>query len=670
LVSLGGELEDLFIEQEIVDLRKKINIHNDLYYKQNNPELSDEEYDKLVKQLQNLEKGYPQYALQESPTETVGSDITSNSKIITHKQRMYSLNNAYSLEEVNEFLSKIEEKVGYFPKIYTEHKIDGFTVNLFYKNGKLQYATTRGDGFNGEDITQNVLTISSVPTEINYNNQIEVRGEVFLPINEFKRINKEREENKEKLFANPRNAAAGSIKLKDAEVVKRRNLEAIFYSVGMFDNNKITTQKELIAFLKKNKFKTNKDNTLIESFEELEKFCNKWNKKRFELDFEIDGIVVKINSFEYQKSFGFTSKFPKWAIAYKFKAEEAETEIIGVSFQIGRTGAVTPVAHLEPVFISGSTVSNATLHNKDEILRLDCRIGDRVTVIKSGEIIPKIIKVNTEARTGNEIEIEFPEVCPSCQSDLKKEESGTVYYCNNYSCAAQLQKRIEHFASRGAVDIEGLGEAVVAQLIDDGQINKIEDIYNLDYDRIEEMDRQAKKSVENLRVSIEASKKQKFHKILFGIGIRFVGSRTSKILTLYFNGIDEIMLASGEDLLEINEIGDKTAASVIDFFRQDVNRQMIDNLRQAGVNLQSETQESGAILQGKRFLVTGTLVKYSRNAVKELIENSGGRVISAVSKKLDYLVAGDNPGSKLKKAQKLETVKILSENELMEMIEQ
>lgn len=659
---------DLFAEQEIADLRALLNKHNDLYYKQNDPVISDFEYDKLVKQLENLEKLYPGYANEKSPAKYVGSDVTDNSTIIPHKTRMYSLNNAYSLEEVRNFFLKADEQIGYFPTIYAEHKVDGFTVNIFYEQGKLKYATTRGDGIEGEDITKNVLTISSIPQVINFLKPIEVRGEIFLPLKEFQRINSAREANSEKLFANPRNAAAGTIKLKDSEVVIQRNLDAVFYSVGQFENDVISSQKELITFLKQNDFNTNKENKLLETIEDVEEYCNKWDTKRYELAFEIDGIVLKLNSFELQKRFGFTSKFPKWAIAYKFKAEEAETHIAGVSFQIGRTGAITPVARLKPVLVSGSVVSNATLHNKDEIERLDCRIGDKVTVIKSGEIIPKIVKVSKEARTGEEQKIEFPKVCPSCHSELEKEETGSIFYCNNYNCKAQLQRRIEHFASRDTVDIEGLGESMIAQLIGSGQISQIPDIYNLDYKKIEQMERQAKKSTDNLKTAILKSKRQKFHKILFGLGIRFVGARTSKILTQYFSSIDALMNASHEDLTEILEIGEKIATSVTEFFIDDLNIEMIDKLKEAGLNLQSENRENENVLGGQKFLITGTLPVHSRNEIKELIEKAGGRVISAVSKKLDYLVIGENPGSKLKKAQKLDTIKIINEDDLMKLI--
>ncbi|MCK4695411.1 MAG: NAD-dependent DNA ligase LigA, partial [Candidatus Cloacimonetes bacterium] len=383
------------------------------------------------------------------------------------------------------------------------------------------------------------------------------------------------------------------------------------------------------------------------NFQELEEYCNIWDKKRIELDFEIDGIVIKINDFDLQKKLGYTSKFPKWAIAYKFKAEEKETQLLDVKFQVGRTGAVTPVAILEPVFISGSTVSRATLHNEEEIKRLDIKIGDYVNIIKSGEIIPKIIKVNIEKRPSNAREVIFPKECPVCNSPLTKEEEGAIYYCNNINCPAQIQRRIEHFASRDAVDIDGLGEALVKQLIDNGLINKVEDIYNIDYEQVKGFDKQAEKSVDNLRRAIEKSRTQKFHKVLFGLGIRHVGAKTSRILTEHFSNIDEMIDAEIDDFIEIEEIGEKIAQSLKDFFQNTSSLKTIEKLKEAGVNFISEKLVIENVLKGEKFLVTGTLENLSRNEIKEEIEKYGGEIISSVSKSLNYLIVGKNPGSKL-----------------------
>jgi DNA ligase (NAD+) len=665
---MEDKLEDLFIQKEIAELRKQITYHNDLYYKKAQPEISDYEYDQLVKRLQSLEKEYPQFQRRRTPTQQVGSDITEKSKIIPHKVRMYSLENAYSLEEVKDFVDKIQKVDNRSLSVTTELKIDGFSINLYYEKGKLQYATTRGDGFEGEDVTENVKTIKSIPHKINYKKPIEVRGEIYLPVKEFERINEEREQLGETLFANPRNAAAGTIKLKDSSIVASRKLDSLIYSVGKFDNDTIHSQYELLNFLKGNGFHINRYNKVISSYNELEKYCSTWENKRVELNVETDGIVIKVNDFNLHKELGYTSKFPKWAIAYKFKAEEKETQLIDVKFQVGRTGAVTPVASLEPVFISGSTVSNATLHNKDEIERLDIRIGDYVTVIKSGEIIPKIIKVNYEKRPFDAQKINFTALCPVCNTPLKKEEDGAIYYCNNINCPAQIQKQIEHFASRDAVDIEGLGEAVVKQLLENNMITRIEDIYHLDFDKFQTLEKQGVKSAENLKTAIENSKGQKFHKILFGLGIRYVGDRTSRILTNNFSDIDEMINAGYEDFLEIEEIGEKIAHSLYEFFCSERSLQMIESLKKSGVNFHSEKKNINNKLAGAKFLVTGTLKNFTRTEIKEEIEKYGGKITSSVSKNLDYLIVGENPGSKVKKAEKLGTVKIISEDELLRMI--
>jgi len=660
-------LDDLFIEDEIIELREKIAYYNKLYYQEAISEISDLKFDQLVKRLQYLEQKYPQYKLDTSPTKIIGSDISGINKIIPHKIRMYSLENAYSLDEIELFINKIKKIDADAITVTTELKIDGFSINLYYENGELQYATTRGDGFEGEDVTENIKTINSIPNEINYKEPIEVRGEIYFPIKEFERINSERENKGEKLFANPRNAAAGTIKLKDAEIVASRKLDSIIYSVGLFKNPNIQTQYELLEFMDKQGFNIVKVG-YVTGIEAITSQCEIWEKSRYDLDYEIDGLVIKVNDFQLQQKLGFTSKSPKWAIAYKFKAEEVETQLLGVDFQVGRTGAVTPVAKLKPVFISGSTVSNATLHNADEIKRLDLRIGDYVTIIKSGEIIPKIIDVNYEKRESGSKEIEFPKTCPVCETLLKSEEEGIISYCNNINCPAQIQRRIQHFASRAAADIDGLGEAVVKQLIEHKQINNIQDIYHINYNEFQQYEKQGEKSAENLKNAIEHSKTQKFHKILFGFGIRYVGAKISKILSSHFKNINEIINADYDDFVEIEEIGEKIARSVYEFFRNENNLLMIKSLQEAGIKMISENIQTEDILKGAKFIITGTLGTHSRNEIKEMIEKNGGKVISAVSKNLSFIIVGENPGSKLKKAKKIESIKIINENEFLQMI--
>ncbi len=658
--------DDIFAKKEIDELTKEIKRHNKLYYEKNNPEISDYEYDKMLARLKELEEKYPQYRHPDSPTLVVGSDISNFGRIISHKERMYSLDNAYSLNELKNFIVKIKQD---YPDVSfsVEHKIDGFSINIFYHNGVMEYATTRGNGIEGEDVTQNVKTIKSIPLKINYDDDIEVRGEVYLPVKEFERINREREEKGENLFANPRNAAAGTIKVKDVSIVAKRKLSALMYATGYFKNDKINTQKLLFDFLKNNGFPVSEYTIFTEKYKEIEKFCNYWEKHRFELDLDIDGVVVKVNEFEIRNKLGYTAKSPRWAIAYKFKPEEKITQLKNVIFQVGRTGAITPVAVLKPIRISGSTVSRATLHNEDEIKRLGLKINDYVKVIKSGEIIPKIIEVVQEKRPKDAKEIVFPTNCPVCGGEIVKDENGAINYCNNPNCPAQLQRRIEHFASRNALDIEGLGEALISKLVTENMIKKIPDIYNLDYEKIKTFEKMAEKSVENLKNAIEKSKKQKFHKVLYGLGIRYVGEKTSQLLARHFKSIDNMMNATIEDFLEIEEIGEKIAKSLYDFFHNPESVKLIEELKQAGLNFVYE-EDAENILQNKTFLVTGSLKNFKRNEIKELIVQKGGKVLSSVSKNLDYLIVGEKPGSKLNKAQQLKTVKIISEDEFIKIL--
>ncbi len=656
------------IEKKINQIRQEIERHNRLYYEKAKPEISDYEYDLLVKELEKLEAEYPQYKTEKSPTAKVSSDLTGERQIIEHKVRMYSLDNAYSLEEVRSFLTKTASELGQFPQVVLEHKLDGFSINLYYEKGKLQYATTRGDGYEGEDVTANVKTIKSLPARIDYQEDIEVRGEIYFPKEEFERINELREETGEALFANPRNAAAGTIKLKDKSLLSERKLEACLYSVGLFNDAGVKSQDELLSFLKGLGFPVSNSTKLANNFGEISDYCGKWETERDSLPFEIDGIVVKINEFALQQELGFTSKSPKWAIAFKFKAEEKETILEAVDFQVGRTGAVTPRAVLKPVHLAGTTVTHATLHNADELKRLDIHLGDTVKVIKSGEIIPKITGVDAGKRPADAKPVEYPSNCPVCGTELHRESEGAIYYCNNIDCPAQIHRRLTHFASRSAVDIDGLGETLIQQFIDNGLIEKIEDIYTLDYEAVLKLERQAKKSVDNLKSAIERSRQQKFSKILFGFGIRHVGDKTARLLAEHFGNIDRLRQANIDELLEVEEIGEKIAESIVEFFANPLNEKMIEALKTAGVNLSAEATATGDRLAGKTFLVTGSLTGYSREEIKEKIEAEGGRILSSVSKNLDYLLVGEKPGSKLAKAEKLGTVRIIDEKEFEEML--
>ncbi len=662
--------EEKKARQEIKRLRKLIEKHNQLYYLFAEPEISDYEYDQMLKRLAELEERYPEFKSKTSPTSEVGSDIRPAAEVIEHRVRMFSLENAYSLEEVESFLDRAAKKTGQlFHPVTLELKIDGFSINLYYEDGRLQYATTRGDGYKGEVVTENVRMIDSIPLKIEYKEPIEVRGEIFLPLSEFLRINREREERGEKNFANPRNAAAGTIKVKNSQLVAERKLDSLIYSVGYFEKSDINTQCELLEFLKQQGFRISPYNVLARRFSEIRDYCLKWEARRSELEYEIDGVVIKINDMYLQRELGFTDKSPRWAVAYKFKAEEKSTQLLDVSFQVGRTGAVTPVAILEPVYIAGSTVSRATLHNEEEIARLDLHYGDRVTLVKSGDIIPKILRAETEHRSPEAERVNFPRKCPECHTPLTREPEGVIRYCNNINCPAQIQRRIEHFVSRKAMDIEGLGEALIAKFLEKGIISKLEDIYRLDYQKVLQLDKLGERSVYNLKQAIEKSLQQPFDRILFALGIRYVGDKTAKIITEHFSDLESLLQAEVKDFLQVEEIGDKIAQSLYDFLHNEESLNTIRALQEAGLSFKAEKKPTGDKLQGKSFLITGTLSRYTREEAEKRIEESGGRVISSVSKKLDYLIVGEKPGSKLQKASKIPTVKIINEEEFEQLLD-
>jgi len=662
------------IKAKIERLRTEIEHHNRLYYTLAKPEISDYEYDMLVKELQELEAQYAEIGREESPTQKVGSDLTPGAKTIPHKVRMASLENAYSLEEVLAFINRTNIDLGYNSEYCAELKIDGLSINIYYENGNFVYATTRGDGLEGEDVTENFRLLPDVPFAIDYQGAIEIRGEIYIPVQDFLALNEFRRENELKTFANPRNAAAGSIKLKNREEVKSRHLKALFYALGYYEspllykNEIIDKQTRLLDFLDELGFPTSK-RTLCKNYKEVEDFCLQTEQERYTIPYDIDGIVIKVNSLEDQKKLGWTAKSPKWAIAYKFKPEEKETVLESVSFQVGRTGAVTPVANLKPVFISGSTVSHATLHNADEIKRLDLHYGDTVLVVKSGEIIPKILAVNVSKRPVNSKPVEFPAACPVCKSPLQRDEDGSINYCPNANCPAQIQRKLEHFASREAMDIYGLGSSLIARLIETGQIKWIPDIYHLDYNKIAALERMGRKSAENLQKAIAASKSKNFDRVLFALGIRHIGLITARALAQHFQNIDALIAADEDELLSIPDIGSIIALSIIGFFSQKSNLQMIDALKEVGLQFIYKSTQSSDILAGKTFLITGTLPSYGRKDMETLIMEHGGKILSGVSKQLNYLIVGENPGSKLDKARQLGTVKIISEAELLDMLQ-
>jgi len=656
------------LKQEIQRLRAEIERYNLLYYELANPSISDYEYDQLARQLKELEALVEADERGESPLDKVGSDLRPGAETIPHLQRMYSLDNSYSTEELEQWCVKLASELGFFPTLTAELKIDGFSINLHYENGELRHATTRGDGITGEVVTPNILTLTSIPKSISHLSPIEILGEIYIPVADFLKLNEERQANEEKAFANPRNAAAGSIKLKNPEEAKKRHLNAIFYSVGHSPDLPLQKQSELLAWLAEQGFPTSGQFRVCASYNEVREFCDHWEKERYSLPYEIDGVVVKVDDLALQKRLGFTAKSPKWAVAFKFKPEEKETRLLEVQYQVGRTGAVTPVAILEPVYISGSTVSRATLHNEDEIKRLDLHLNDIVRIIKSGEIIPKILTAIPAIREPNAVPVGFPANCPVCSSQLERDEEGAISYCPNASCPAQLQRRIEHFASRDAMDISGLGTSLIARLLEQNMIAGLADIYRLDYEALAQLDRFGEKSAENLRNSIEASKARNFDRVLFALGIRYVGSVTARHLAEYFGTVDELLIAGEETLAQVPEVGSKIALSLKAWFGNPLNLKLVEKLRAQGLRFSYELRRESETLTGKTFLLTGSLENYDRKTMEELIRSHGGRIVSGVSTSLNYLVVGAKPGSKLAKAQKLPSVKIISESELLELI--
>lgn len=653
---------------KIAKLKAEIERHNLLYYQMANPVIDDYEYDQLVIELKTLEAQSAKEEQEESILEKVGSDLAPGSKTIAHLVRMYSLENSYSIGETQSFYQKIALELGQKPGYELELKIDGFGINLFYDKGKLQYASSRGDGLKGEDLTANISAVMGIPFEIPFSGAIEIRGEIYIGVNDFLELNKERSANEEKPFANPRNAAAGSIKLKDYGEVKKRKLKAVFYTIGFSEPQPVQSQSELITWLKEQGFAVSDTSHRVGSFSEIEAYCSHWEQHRYELDFEIDGVVVKINDFALQKRLGYTAKSPKWAVAYKFAPEVKETILLEAQFQVGRTGAITPVAILEPVYISGSTVSRATLHNEDEIKRLDLHLGDTVRIIKSGEIIPKILEAIPGKRPPDADAIAFPQHCPSCGAHLYKDDDGAITYCPNSLCPAQMQRRIEHFASRDAMDISGLGEALVQKLLANGLIHRVSDIYRLDYEALASMEGYGKKSAENLKNAVEASKERSFDRIIFALGIRHVGSVSATALAAHFGNINALMSADADTLLLVPDLGPRMSDSIIAFFALDENRHLIEELKELGLNMNWQSSQVTNALAGKSFLITGTLENYGRKEMEALIISHGGKILGSVSKQLDYLIVGQKPGSKLAKAQKSETVNIISEDEALDMM--
>ena len=660
------------IKKEIDKLRELIREHNYHYYVLDEPIISDYEYDNLLRKLIIMEKKYPELITPDSPTQRIGAKPLAEFKTARHLVPMLSLSNAFSDKELLDFDKRIKK---YFPQKFfnyiVELKIDGLAIALVYENGILQRGTTRGDGFIGEDITQNLRTINSVPLRlIKFNDikRIEVYGEVYMNKVSFKKLNEERDKQGENLFANPRNAAAGSVRQLDSSITAKRQLDTFIYQATFPDGSDFKTHYEVLKFLYDAGFKVNPNIKECQTIEEAIEYCEIWRKKKNELNYEIDGMVIKVNQLYLREELGSTSKSPRWAIAFKFPAEQMTTVIKDIIVGVGRTGTLTPVAVLEPVFISGSKVQRATLHNEDEIRRKDIQIGDTVLIQKAGEVIPEVVKVIKERRNGTERNFSMPEKCPVCGSKVVKIEDEVASRCNNISCPAQVKERIKHFVSREAMDIDGLGTALIEQLVDKGIIKDFGDLYYLRKEELLTLERMAEKSSDNIIKAINKSKNRPLSNLIYALGIRYVGSYASKILSQRIDNLLDLKDETLEDFINIPEIGPKIAESIVLFFNKKENLQIIRKLKEAGVNLGSrEKKTTTQALEGMQFVLTGTLENFTRDEAKREIEQLGGRVTGNVTRKTNYLVLGKEPGQKYQKAKEI-GIKILGENDFREML--
>lgn len=658
-------------KDRIDQLRALLNEQNYRYYVLNDPLMSDFEYDKLMRELLDLEQANPQYADPNSPTQRVGSDRANQFASVTHRFPMQSLSNTYSREEVTDFDTRIRKEVGEVEYV-CELKFDGTSISLLYEHGQLVRAATRGDGTVGDDVTENVRTIRSIPLQLRgggYPDLFEIRGEILMPYKSFERLNREREDIGETPFANPRNAAAGSLKQQSSAVTASRDLDAYLYMLAG-DEMPYATHYESLLAARQWGFKVSDQMKLCRNLDEVMDFIRYWDQARESLPFATDGVVIKVNSYAMQKQLGSTAKAPRWAVAYKFKAEQALTRLLSVDFQVGRTGAITPVANLEPVQLAGTVVKRASLHNAEQIALLDIRLGDMVYVEKGGEIIPKITEVELSERPAESQPFEFITRCPECGTELVKYEGEARHYCpNSSSCPPQIVGRIVHFISRKAMNIEGLGDETVQLLYDNGLVHDISDLYTLKRADLVRLPRLGEKSADNILRNIEASKQVPFARVLFAIGIRFIGETTAKILARQFKNIDALIHADPEQLIEAEEVGEKIARSIIEYFADAGNMRIVERLRSYGLQFQNQVQEGATDrLAGLNFVISGTFVHHSRDQLKELIERHGGRNLSGVSSNVNYLLAGQNIGpAKLAKASKL-GVKMINEEEFMQML--
>ena len=669
------------IQEKYTKLRSEIEYHNNLYYNEDNPIISDMEYDFLIRELKELEQKYPELLEynkngENSPTEKIGGTASEKFSKVRHRVPMLSLSNTYNISEIEDFDKRVKkiilaeniENNSKELEYILELKLDGLSISLIYENGMLVQAVTRGDGQVGEDVTENIREIPTIPKKLKENVTLEVRGEIILPISSFNRINQEREDEGEDVFANPRNAASGTIRQLDKTIVAERGLDCYLYYLVNAENYGIKTHLESIEYIEKLGFKTTKIFEKYTDFKKLEEAIDKWHDDRKKLDYETDGLVIKVNNFSLYEILGYTTKSPRWAIAYKFPAEQVKTKLMDVTFQVGRTGVITPVAELEAVNLSGSVVKRASLHNFDEIRRKDIKIGDNVIVEKAAEIIPQVVNVVFNDRTGEEIEIQEPANCPVCNSELAHEEGLVALKCHNPLCPEKVKRQIAYFVSRDAMNISGLGDKIVEKFIELGKIKTIVDIYSLkEYrEELENLEKMGQKSVDNLINNIEASKNRDFSKVLYALGIPFVGKFNANLLTKNFKNIENLKNQSIENLLAVKGIGDKVAIAVNTFLNNENNWKIITDLQNIGLQFAINESDLKEIadnpIKGKNFLATGKLQKYKRNDIKDIILSKGGNYLSAVSKNLDFLIAGEKAGSKLEKAEKL-GIRVLTEEE-------
>ncbi|MFI3281682.1 MAG: NAD-dependent DNA ligase LigA [Rikenellaceae bacterium] len=660
------------IEKRIAELTLQLNRHNHKYYVENSPEISDFEFDALLRELSDLEAKHPEYAHPNSPTQRVGSDISNSFESRAHQFPMLSLGNTYSKEELHDFITKVTAEVG-DTEFVCELKFDGTAISLTYENGELTHAVTRGDGTRGDDVTRNVRTIRSVPLQLQagggYPSLFEIRGEIVLPFASFDRLNAERTASGESPFANTRNAAAGTLKQQSSAIVAARGLDCMLYQIAG-SNLPFESHWQNLSAARQWGFKVSDTMQLCRSEEEIFDFIERWDSERHELPFAIDGVVIKVNGYSQQRELGFTAKAPKWAVAYKFKAEQALTELLSVDYQVGRTGAITPVANLEPVLLAGTTVKRASLHNAEQIAALDIRVGDKVYVEKGGEIIPKITGVELSERRADITPILYIKYCPECGTELIKIDGEAKHYCpNEGECPPQIVGRIIHFIRRKAMDIDGLGDETIELLFNNGFITNVADLYDLRAEQLSALPRLGEKSATNIIASIERSKQVDFARVLFALGIRFVGETTAKYLAKHFKGLESLQRATREELLETEEVGDKIADSILEYFECEQNQEILKCLKAAGLTMDVEQEVLlSQTLTGKNFVVSGKFTIFGRDELKLLIEQHGGKLLSGVSANVDFLVAGDKMGpAKLQKAEKL-GVTIIDEQQFSAMI--